>query len=172
MRLPIPPLRHRGKKYSSNQRKQTIRRGREGDAFGIRVPFGQWARFCSGRSMSGFLHRPYRAPPFTTHSILGLTPQAISHHPFGVHEASIHSKGAWTFTGCDGKRAARRAAATTILLWAHSVRPYTGLQGIASEGRQECFGSAGIGALRRLPHSGKPLQRLRCGRWCDLGLRI
>jgi hypothetical protein len=111
------------------------------------VPFGQWARFCSGRSMSGFLHRPYRAPPFTTHSILGLTPQAISHHPFGVHEASIHSKGAWTFTGC-------------------------GLQGIASEGRQECFGSAGIGALRRLPHSGKPLQRPRCGRWCDLGLRI
>ena len=31
-----------------------------------------------------FLHRPYRAPSFTQLSILGLTPQAISHHPFGV----------------------------------------------------------------------------------------
>ena len=30
------------------------------------------------------LYRPYRAPSFTTLSILGLTPQDISHHPFGV----------------------------------------------------------------------------------------
>jgi len=30
------------------------------------------------------LHRPYRAPLLTIFSILGLTPQAISHHPFGV----------------------------------------------------------------------------------------
>jgi hypothetical protein len=33
-----------------------------------------------------FLHRPYRAPSDTALSILGLTPQAISHHPFGVLE--------------------------------------------------------------------------------------
>jgi len=30
------------------------------------------------------LHRPYRAPSLITLSILGLTPQAVSHHPFGA----------------------------------------------------------------------------------------
>ena len=34
--------------------------------------------------MTGSLHRPYRAPLLTIPSILGLTPQAILHHPFGV----------------------------------------------------------------------------------------
>jgi hypothetical protein len=32
------------------------------------------------------LHRPYRAPFIRTVVVLGLTPQAISHHPFGVLE--------------------------------------------------------------------------------------
>ena len=34
--------------------------------------------------LSGSLHRPYRAPLFTELPVLGLTPQAISHHPCGV----------------------------------------------------------------------------------------